>query len=333
MAVGIGRRQFISALGSGAVAWPLVARAQQADRMRRIGVLMSSPNNSDGQAIAAAFVQGLGVLNWHEGGNLRIDWRWAGAVPALYDRYAAELVALGPDLIVGRTSPAIVALRRQTRTIPIVFVVVTDPVGQGFVESLAHPGGNITGFSNYDAPMATKWLGMLTQVTPHVASVAVFYNPLTAPYAGLMLHTIEEAAPRLTVAVRAAPCRDDSEIEAMIAGLAREDRSGLLVLPDTFTQVHRDAIIALAARHRVPAVYPYREFIALGGLMSYGIDLNDLLPRSADYVDRILKGEKPGNLPVQAPTKFELVINLKTAKALDITIAPSLLGNADEVIE
>jgi putative ABC transport system substrate-binding protein len=230
-------------------------------------------------------------------------------------------------------SPGVAALRRQNSTIPIVLVRVTDPVGQGFVESLARPGGNITGFTDYDPPMAGKWLRMLTQIIPPVARVAVLFNPTTAPFAGMMLRVIEESAPSLAVAVRAAPCHDDSEIEAMMTGLAREERAGLLVLPENFVIVHRDAIITLAARYRLPAVYPYRFFIASGGLMSYGIDPNELFRRAASYVDRILKGTKPADMPVQNPEKFELVINLKTAQALGITVAPSLLGTADEVIE
>jgi putative tryptophan/tyrosine transport system substrate-binding protein len=212
-------------------------------------------------------------------------------------------------------------------------VNVTDPVGQGFVESLAHPGGNITGFTDYDPPMAGKWLGMLTQITPPVARVAVLFNPTTAPFAGLMLRVIEESARSLAVSVRAAPCHDDAEVEALIAGLAREERGGLLVLPENFNIVHRDVIITLATRYRLPAVYSYHFFTAIGGLMSYGIDPDDLFRRAASYVDGILKGAKPADLPVQNPNKFELVINLKTAQALGITVAPSLLGNADEVIE
>lgn len=315
------------------------AQAQQRDGRepqgsRRIGALMATlANDAEGQARAAALVQGLGALNWHEGGNLRIDWRWTGAGPALYGRYAAELVALRPEVILAMGSTAVETLRRQTSTIPIMFVNVNDPVGQGLVDSLTHPGANITGFSNYDPPMVGKWLGMLTQITPRVARLGVLFNPATAPYAGLMLRAIEDAAPSFAMAVRAAPCRDDAEIAATIAGLAREERGGLLVMPDPFTLVHRDAIVALAARHRLPAVYPYRFFAAVGGLMSYGIDQDDLFLRAAAYVDRILKGAKPGDLPVQRPTKFELVINLKTAKALGITIAPSLLSLADAVIE
>jgi putative ABC transport system substrate-binding protein len=326
------RRDVIAMLG-GAVLLPLRARAQQPERMRRVGVLMGGPNDPLGQMRAAALVQGLGALDWHDGGNLRIDWRWAGGDPALYERYAAELIALNPEMLVAWGSPSVAALRRQMSTIPIVLVNVTDPVGQGFVESLAHPGGNITGFTDYDPPMAGKWLGMLTQITPPVARVAVLFNPATAPFAGLMMRVIEETAPSLAVSVRTAPCRDDAEVEALMAGLAREERGGLLVLPENFNIVHREVIITLAARYHLPAVYPYRFFTTIGGLMSYGIDPIDLFRRGASYVDRILKGANPADLPVQNPNKFELVINVKTAKALGLTIPPSLLARADELIE
>ena len=317
-----------------AIAAPLVARAQQRDGMRRLGVIMGSlANDPEGQAYAAAFVKGLGEHNWKDGGNLRIEWRWAGGNPALFERYAAELVTLGSEVLFANGSAAVEALRRQTSTIPIVFTIVIDPVGQGFVENLARPGGNITGFSIYDSPMVGKWLGMLTQIAPPVVRVAVLFNPATAPYAGMMLRAIDEAAPSFAVAIRAAPVHDDAEIAATMDGLVREERGGLLIVPGVFSLVHRDAIVALAARHRLPAVYPYRYFAANGGLMSYGIEQSDLYRRSATYVDRILNGAKAADLPVQAPTKFELVINLKTAKALGITIPPSLLARADEVIE
>jgi len=334
MAIGIGRRELITALG-GAAVWPLAARAQQRAGPRRLGVLMGYvENDPEGQSDAVAFVQGLGALNWKEGSNLRIDWRWGDSDPALFERYAAELIALGPEvLLVGSSSTAVDALRRRTSTIPIVFANITDPVGQGFVASLAHPGGNITGFSNYDPLMAGKWLGMLTQLTPPVAHAAALYNPATTPYAHLLLQAIEEAAPSLAVAVRAAPVKDDAEIEATMAGLAREEHGGLLVLPDAFNNAHRDAIVALAVRHRLPAVYPFRFFAVAGGLMSYGIDLIDLFRNSAAYVDRILKGTAPADLPVQAPVTFKVVVNLKTAKALGLTIPPTLLVAADEVIE
>jgi len=308
-------------------------RAQQAERIRRVGVLMGGSNDPLGLGRAAALVQGLGEFKWHDGGNLRIDWRWAGGNPPIYERYAAELIALGPELLVAWGSPSVATLRRQNSTIPIVSVNVTDPVGQGFVESLAHPGGNITGFTDYDPPLVGKWLRMQTQIIPPVARVAVLFNPTTTPFAGLMLGVIEESAPSLAVAVRAAPCHDDAEVEAMMTGLAGEERAGLLVLPENFTVVHRYAIITLAARYRLPAVYPYRFFTASGGLMSYGIDPNELFRRAASYVDRILKGAKPADMPVQNPDKFELVINLKTAQALGVTVSPPLLTTADEVIE
>jgi len=230
-------------------------------------------------------------------------------------------------------SPSVEALQRQTRTIPIVFVTVADPIGQGFVANLAHPGGNTTGFSVFDAPMAGKWLEMLTQITPPVTRVAMLFNPATTPYANLMFRAMEDAAPSFAVAVRAAPVNSESEVDAMMAALAREGRGGVLVLTSIFTVTHRDAIIALAARHRLPAVYAYSFFAEAGGLMSYGVDVADVHRRAADYVNRILKGDKPGDLPVQMPIKFNLVINLKTAKALDITVATSLLATADEVIE
>jgi putative tryptophan/tyrosine transport system substrate-binding protein len=308
-------------------------QAQAQGGVRRLGALMAVADDPAEQVVAANLVQGLGALGWHEGGNLRIDWRWAGAEPALFERYAAELVSLRPDLLVGQGSPSIEALRRHTSTIPIVFVMVVDPVGQGFVESLARPGGTITGFSDYDPPMAGKWLGLLTQITPPVARVAVLYNPATAPFAGLMMRAIEDAAASLAVTVRAAPVHDDAEIESIMAALAREERGGLLVLPESFTNTHRAAIVASASRHRLPAAYSNPFFAPIGGLMAYGIDRPDLLRRSAAYVDRILKGAKPADLPVQNPTKFTLSINLKTAKELGVTIAPSLVATADDVIE
>ena len=329
------RREFIMLLGGTVATWPLATRAQQRAAPRRLGVLMGYvANDPEGATDAAAFLQGLGALNWKEGSNLRIDWRWGGSDPALFERYAAELVALSPDVVLaGSSSTAVGALHRLTSTIPIVFANITDPVGQRFVASLARPGGNITGFSNYDPLMVTKWLAMLTQLTPPVARVAVLYNPATAPYAPLLLHRIEEAAPSLAVAVRAAPVKDNAEIEATIAALAGEGRGGLLVLPDAFNNAHRDDIVAIAARHRLPAVYPFRLFALAGGLMSYGIDLVDGYRSSAAYVGRIRKGTAPADLPVQAPVTFKLVINLKTAKALGLTVPTVLQAAADEVIE
>jgi len=327
------RRAFVGLAAGAAVGWPLAAPAQPQGGTRRLGVLMGTTDGPSGQGPAAALVQALGALDWHQGVNLRIDWRWAGGDRALFERYARELVSLGPDVIVAHTSPSVAALRREPNTVPIVFVVVTDPVGQGLVESLARPAGTITGFTDFDPPMAGKWLGLLTQITPPVARVAVLFNPLTAPFASLMMRVIQDSAPSLATTVRPAPVKDDADIDATMAGLAREERGGLLILPDIFVSVRRATIVALAARHRLPAVYPNRVDAAAGGLMSYGTDNSDLFRRSAAYVDRIFKGAKPADLPVQNPTKFTLVINLKTAKALGVTFPPSLLAGADEVIE
>ena len=331
--IGMRRREFITLLGGAAVtAWPLAARAEQSGRKRRLGVLIGV-GGSDGEARAAALVQGLSARGWHEGSNLHIDWRWAGGEIARYERYAAELVALGPDALLAQGSLPITLLRRHTGTIPIVFTIVADPLGQGFVESLARPGGNITGFSSFDPQMTGKWLEMLTQISPPVARAAVVFDPKTALYAGLMLREIEQAARSLAVAVRAAPCSDYAEVAALMAGLTHEERGGLLVLPGTFTDTHRPDIIVLAARYRVAAVYPTREFVVSGGMMSYGIDNIDVARRAAEYVDRVLRGANPADLPVQRPTKFELMINLRTAKALGFEVPPTLLAHADEVIE
>jgi ABC-type uncharacterized transport system substrate-binding protein len=325
------RRTFITLLG-GSVAWPVAASAQQGERMRCIGVLIGV-SGPDGQARATALAQGLAALNWREGSNLQIDWRWAGGDIALYKRYAAELVSLRPDVLHAQGSLPITLLRQHTSTIPIVFTIVADPLGQGFVESLARPGGNITGFSSFDPQMTGKWLEMLTQISPPVARAAVLFDPKTALYAGLMLREIEEAARSLAVAVQAAPCSDYADVAALMAGLAREERGGLVVLPGAFADIHRVDTVILAARYRLAAVYPTREFVASGGMMSYGIDNIDVARRAADYIDRILRGAKPADLPVQRPNKFELMINLRTAKALGFDVPSTLLARADEVIE
>lgn len=328
------RRRDLLVLTGASVLHARVAAAQPPGRMRRLGVLLDLlPSDPEGQAEVAALAQGLAALNWHEGNNLRMDRRWAAGNAALYERYAGELVALESEVIVAAGTAAVEALQRQTTTTPIVFTLVTEPVGQGFVASLAHPGGNITGFSGFDTTMVTKWLGMLTQITPPVARVAVLYNPTTTPYAGVMLRTIEEAAPSLGATVQDARVHDDAEMEAIMTELARSRGSGLLVLPNAFTNAHRDAIVALAARYRLPAVYPFRFFPKAGGLMSFGNERSDPFRRAADYVDRILKGAQPGDLPVQNPTKFELVLNLKAAKALGLTVPQLLLAQADEIIE
>jgi putative tryptophan/tyrosine transport system substrate-binding protein len=326
------RREFIAG-SAAAMATPIWA-AQAQDGVRRIGVLMpQDPNDMLGRARASAFVQAMSELGWREGENLRIDWRWAGGEPALFGRYSAELVALNPEVLIPGGTASVEAMRRNTNTLPIVFTVVTDPVGQGFVSNLAHPGGNITGFTDFDLPMAGKWLALLSQIGPGVSQVAVLYNPATAPFAELMVQAIQEAAPSFAMAVIPAPCHGDAEIEASITGSAREGSGGVLVLPDAFTVAHRSAIIASVAKTQVPAVYWNRLFVVSGGLLSYGIDIPDLYRRAAAYVDRILKGAKAADLPVQMPTKFELVINLKAAKALALNPPPTLLAQADEVIE
>jgi putative tryptophan/tyrosine transport system substrate-binding protein len=328
------RRAVLAGIAAALAPRPLMAQTPVGDRPRRLGVLLGNlADDPVGQSYAAALLQGLHALGWREGGNLRVDWRWTGGESGLFDRCAAELVALAPDVLLAQSSPAVMALRRKTETIPIVFTMVTDPIGQGFVENLARPGGNVTGFSDFNALMAGKWLQMLTQVAPPVAQVAVLYNPTTAPYAGLMLREIEDAASSFAIPAHAAPCHDDAEIESAIADLARRERGGLLVLTDIFAIVRRDTILAAAARHRLPTVYFARAFTAAGGLMSYGIDYADLFLRAAVYIDRILKGASPRELPVQQPTKFELVINLKAAKASGINLSTTLLGTADEVIE
>lgn len=328
------RRAVLAGIAASLAPGALRAQAPARDGAKRLGVLMGNgAGDPVAQTYAASLVRGLRALDWREGENLRIDWRWSDGDSELFDRHAAELVALNPDVLLAQSSPSVVALRQKAGTVPIIFTMVTDPVGQGFVESLARPGRNITGFSDFNALMAGKWLEMLTQVAPPVARVSVLFNPTTAPYAGLMMRAIEDAAPAFAVTAQAAPCRSAADIEALIAELAGGTSGGLLVLTDIFTIVHRDTILAAAARHRLPTVYFTRSFTAAGGLMSYGIDYADLFLRSAAYVDRVLRGASPGDLPVQQPTRFELVINLKTAKARDITLSTTLLATADEVIE
>ncbi len=328
------RRQFISLLGGAIVAYPLAARAQQSDRLRRLGVLMATfAGDPAGGSRLAALCAELAKLGWTEGRNLRIDVRWgADADAARLQRYAADLVALGPDVLVSEASMPTAALRSQTRTIPIVFQGVFDPAGQGLVTSLAHPGGNITGFSMFDAPMAGKWLEMLTQIKPPATHVAVLYDPKPA-WGSMALKAIDQAASALAVPVQAAAISTDAEIDAAMARVAGEAHGGIVVLASPFTMTHRDAIVSLAAKHRLPAVYGARIFATAAGLMSYGVEPIDFAAPCADYIDRILKGAKPGDLPVQQPTKFRLVINLKTAKSLGITIPNQLIALADQVIE
>jgi putative ABC transport system substrate-binding protein len=326
------RREFITLL-AGVAAWPLAVRAQQPDRVRRIGVLMGLADDPDGQARVTALKQGLQELGWTDGRNIQIEIRFGEADAGRIRTDAAELVAFAPDVIVGNTTPVIRVLRQATSSIPIVMASVNDPVEQGFVSSLAHPGGNITGFALIDFQMVGKWLEMLKEAAPSVTRAVLMFSPDTSPHYYVYLRTFEAMRRSVAVEVTAAPVRDTAEIEKTIVKLRREPDSGLIVAPDAFTVVHHQLLIRLAQQHRLPAVYAYRPHVAQGALMSYGPDPYDNFRRSASYVDRILKGAKPADLPVQQPTKFELAINLKTAKALGLTIPDKLLALADEVIE
>jgi putative tryptophan/tyrosine transport system substrate-binding protein len=329
--VHVTRRQLITLLGGGA-AWPLAARAQQPERMRRVGVLMGlTASDPEAHSRVTAFENGLRELRWIKGRNLWIEYRWAG--DGVLRDHVTELLALAPDLIVANSTPVTAALREQSQVMPIVFTQVTDPVGQGLVPNLARPGGNLTGFTSFEFSIGTKWLEALKQTAPGVTRVALVFDPRSAPFADLFLQSVEAAAPSFSVTPMGAAVRAAADLDRVFDALAREANGGLMVLPDISMTNHREMIIALAARHRVPAVYPFRYFAASGGLMSYGTDVAEVFWRAAAYVDRILRGTSPGDLPVQAPTKYELVINLKTAKALGLDVPPSLLARADEVIE
>ena len=326
------RRAFIS-LVTGATACSLPWSLAAQERLRRIGVLFAvTEDNSEGQTRFAAFMQGLQELGWIEGRNVRIEHRWGAVNPERSRDYAAELVALGPDVILTAGEPAVAALQRATRTIPIVFAQVPDPVGAGFVDSLARPGGNMTGFAVFEYGLSGKWLELLKQIAPQVVRVAVLRDPAVASGTG-QLGALQGAAPSLGVELRPIDVRDAGEMERTLAAFARAPNGGLIVTGSAAAVVHRDLIVRLAARHVLPAVYTQRFFVVGGGLVSYGPDRVDQYRRAAGYVDRILKGEKAADLPVQAPTKYELVINLKTAKALGLEIPPTVLARADEVIE
>jgi putative tryptophan/tyrosine transport system substrate-binding protein len=327
------RRGFIMLLGGAAAAWPLAARAQQGERMRRVGVLMHlAADDPEGQARIAAFTQGLQELRWTIGRNVRIDYRWAAGDAERGRKYAAELVALAPDVILAAGGAVVAPLLQASRTVPIVFVQTPDPVGAGFVASLARPGGNATGFTIFEFGMGGKWLELLKQIAPGVKRVAVLRDAALAAGTG-QLGAIQSVAPSFGVELSPIDVRDAGEIERAVTAFARSPNDGLLVTGSALATVHRDLIVALAARHRLPAVYPARYFVTAGGLFSYGPDTMDPYRQVAGYVDRILKGEKPADLPVQAPTKYELAINLKTAKALGLTVPDTLLARADEVIE
>jgi putative ABC transport system substrate-binding protein len=328
------RREFISLLGSAAAAWPLAARAEQPGGMRRIGALMASAaDDSENQARMAAFLQGLAQLGWTDGRNVRIDARWATTNADDLRRHAAELAALAPDVLVAATGTATLApLLQATRTVPIVFVTVIDPVGAGFVASLARPGGNATGFTMLEYGLSGKWLELLKEIAPRMTRAAVLRDPAIASGIG-QFGAVQAVAPSLGVELTPVDVRDAPEIERAVTSFARSSNGGLIVTPSPLATRHRDLIITLAARHRLPAVYAWRYYVTDGGLISYGADPIDHYRRAAGYVDRILRGEKPADLPVQAPTKYELVINLKTAKAMGLTVPETLLARADEVIE
>jgi putative ABC transport system substrate-binding protein len=326
------RREFITLLGGAAAAWPLPTSAQQVERVRRIGVLTYlAADDAEGQARLAAFTQALKQLGWSEGRNLRIDARWATADDIR--SHAAELVALAPDVLVAATGTATVApLLEVTRTVPIVFAIVVDPVGAGFVASLAKPGGNATGFMAYEYSMSGKWLELLKEIAPRVTRAAVLRDPAVASGIG-QFGAVQIVAPSFGVELIPVDVRDAGEIERAVAAFASGSNGGLIVTASALVTAHRQLIATVAARHKLPAVYPNRYFVTDGGLISYGLDINDQFRRVAGYVDRILKGEKPADLPVQAPTKYELVVNLKTAKALGLEMPASVLARADEVIE
>ena len=329
------RRAFVSLLGSGVIAWPFIALAQQSSGMRRIGVLMGYPEtDAEAQSYFAAFRDSLRRLGWIEGRNIAIDIRWARPGDMIsMERFAKELIAVQPDLILSNTTPTTVALVQQTRSIPVVFAMVADPIGSGFVTSFAQPGGNATGFVTTEATLGGKWVDLLKDIAPNVVRMAMLFNPATAMFGDFWLKPFKAAAASHSMEAIEAPVRDVSDLEVVIATQAREPNTGIIVMPESFTDAHRAEITSLVARYRIPAVYAYRFFTALGGLLSYGIDLADNFRRSATYVDRILRGEKPADLPVQAPTKYVLTINLKTAKALGLEVPFHLQQLADEVIE
>jgi putative ABC transport system substrate-binding protein len=327
------RRDLITLLGGAAIAWPLAARAQQGEPMRRIGVLLpATADDSDYQARVGAFLQGLQELGWTIGRNMRIDTRWAGVKADDVRRHATELAAFAPDVILATGASTVGPLLQATRTVPIVFPAVSDPVGAGFVDSLARPGGNVTGFLAFEYGLSGKWLELLKQIAPHVMRAAVFRDPAIASGIG-QFGAIQAVAPSVGIEVSPVNVRDAGEIERAVATFARSSNGGLIVTSSGSAAVHRDLIITQAARHKLPAVYWDRAFVAAGGLISYGPDFIDRFRRAASYVDRILKGEKPADLPVQAPTKYETVLNLKTAKALGLDVPASVLTRADEVIE
>jgi putative ABC transport system substrate-binding protein len=329
----IERRKFLATLGGAAAAWPLAVRAQQSERMRRIGVLTPLPaDHPDAQARHAAFLQALRQLGWTEGGNVQIEARWSAGDAAITREQAAELAALTPDVILAIGSLGAAAILQATRSVPVVFAVVPDPVGSGFVESLAEPGGNATGFMMFEYDLSAKWLELLKEIAPTVTRAAILRDATLTAGIG-QFAVIQSVARSVGIDVKAINLRDAAKLESSVAGFARTPNGGLILTAGALSAVHRDLIISLAAKYRLPATYQERSYVAAGGLVSYGSNFLDQHRRAAGYVDRILKGEKPSDLPVQAPTKYELVINLKTAKALGLDLPPTVLARADEVIE
>jgi len=327
------RREFIALIG-GAAAWPLAARAQQSARIRHIGILMAfSENDPEAQSWAGGFREELGKLGWTEGHNIQIDTRWATADVESLQHFAKQLVALQPDLILTGSTPATAAMRQQTNTIPIIFAMVGDPVGSGFVASLSRPGGNLTGFTPIENSLGGKWVELLKEIAPRVVRVAMVFDPAMAPFASYYLNPFKAAAASFGMEAIVAPVDDMAALEGVVATSAREPNSGLIVMPDAFMIGHHTDITSLVARYRVPTVYPFRIFAEVGGLVSYGSSALDEFRRAASYADRILKGAKPSELPVQTPINFDLVINLKTAKALGLDVPSSVRLRADEVIE
>jgi putative ABC transport system substrate-binding protein len=328
------RRDFIVLLGGAAAAWPFAARAQQADRMRRIGVLMPyAKEDPESSLRVTALREGLLKLGWTEGRNIRFEHRWSAPDPEAISKLAREIVDSRPDVILTDTTPVTAAVLRETRTIPVVFVQVGDPLGSGFVASFPHPGGNATGFNNFPPTMTSKWLELLMEIVPRTARVMYLFNPPTSPYAQRFFEPLKGAASSIGVEAVASPVHDPAEIETVIARFAHEPDSGLIVLPSAFMQAHRDLIIAPAERYRLPAIYPFRYYAEGGGLISYGSVPPDAYRQAATYIDQILRGAKPADLPVQMSVKFELAVNLKTAKAIGLKIPESFLVRADKVIE
>jgi putative ABC transport system substrate-binding protein len=328
------RREFITVLGGATVSWPVAARAQQSEQMRRIGMLISlREDDAEGRALLGSFRQGLSELGWTEGHNIHIDYRWVGGDAARAKANAAELVSQKPDVIVANSTLSLSAVRNETSGIPIVFVTVGDPIGQGFVSSFAHPGGNITGFTSFEFATGAKWLELIKEIAPELGRIGFIFNPEAGPYAEKFVQSIEPLAHSLGVRLTVTPTRDAGEIDRALVAVSGEPKGGLIVSPDSFTSANRSLIISLAARYRLPATYAFRFFAVDGGLLSYGHDVHEPWRRAPTYVDKILKGASPADLPIEQPTKYELVINLKTAKTLGLTIPPQLLDRADELIE